>query len=212
MGNISIPVSDLPVAEEPIALLELRPSIESLLRRRIEAMGLSDARLVCCRNTHPFAQAARDAFYKHYPLTITPDDIWFCIAQGFAHHVNLHAEELRHCFVRHEGKEKLVVDRPDFFLGQPNPWPEVFGSFSEQIAEYVGRNLRDVVVADFSTTTEIHRAATEVALMDAFQGYFEYEVLCVRNTGDKTSGRAGRLAKHSASGDAIGAIRARGMD
>jgi len=44
-------------------------------------------------------------------------------------------------------------------------------------AEHVGRPLRDMVVADFSTTTLFHRAATEVALMDAFQGYFEYEML-----------------------------------
>lgn len=150
--------------------------LENLLQRRIEAMALADDRLVCCKDTHPFAQAAHDAFYDHYPLTIGPDDVWFCIAQGFAHHVNLNAELLRHRFVRHQGKLTLVVERPDFALGQPNPWSEVFTAFSEQISNHVGRELRELVVADFSTTTEYHRAATEVALMDTFQGYFEYEL------------------------------------
>jgi hypothetical protein len=139
---------------------------------------VSDESLVCCKDTHPFAQAAHDAFYKHYPLTISPDDIWFCLAQGFAHHVNLNAEALRQQFVRHAGKLKLIVDRPDFVLGRPNPWPEAFTAFSDQVAQHVGRPLRDIVVADFSTTTLFHRAATEVALMDAFQAYFEYEMWC----------------------------------
>ncbi|RYE88922.1 MAG: DUF4419 domain-containing protein, partial [Myxococcales bacterium] len=60
-------------------------------------------------------------------------------------------------------------------LGQANPWPEVFAAFSEQIAAHVGR-LRDLVVADFSTTGPVERAASEVVLMDAFQAYFEYEM------------------------------------
>src|SRR5262249_51891225 len=80
-------------------------------------------------------------------------------------------------FVRHEGKKKLIVERPDFFLGQPNPWPEALAAFSEQIAAHVGK-LRDLVVADFSTTGPIERAASEVVLMDTFQAYFEYEMWC----------------------------------
>ena len=178
MQAVTIPVSDVTRAAKPEAQLDLRASVESLLQRRIEAMALSDDRLICCKDTHPFAQAAHDAFYEHCPLTITPDDVWFCIAQGFAHHVNLNAEALRKKFVRHKGKLKLVVERPDFILGQPNPWPEAFTAFSDEIAAHVGRELRDLVVADFSTTEPMHRAATEVALMDAFQCYFEYEMLC----------------------------------
>lgn len=178
MNTVTISVSDVTLAEKPEAPLNVRQSVENLLQRRIEAAAVSDERLVSCKDTHPFAQAAHDAFYDHCPLTISPDDVWFCLAQGFAHHVNLNAEALRHQFVQHEGKLKLVVSRPDFVLGKENPWPEVFTAFSDQIADHVGRPLRDIVIADFSTTTVFHRAATEVALMDAFQGYFEYEMLC----------------------------------
>ncbi len=178
MNALVVPVSDVAPTEPAKTRLDPRASLEGVLQRRVEAVALSDDRLVVCNDAHPFAQAAHDAFFKHLPLTISPDDVWFCLAQGFAHHVNANAEALRHRFVRHEGKAKLVVERPDFVLGQPNPWPEAFGAFSDQIAAHVGRPLRDMVVADFSTTTPVHRAATEVALMDAFQCYFEYEMLC----------------------------------
>jgi len=178
MQSITIEVSDVAPLRKPEPCLEVYQSVESLLQRRIEAMALADERLVCCKDTHPFAQSAHDAFYDHFPLTISPDDIWFCLVQGFANHVNLNAEALRHKFVNHSGKLKLLVNRPDFLLGQPNPWPEVFTAFSDQIARHVGQELHDDVVADFSTSTEFHRAATEVAMMDTFQGYFEYEMLC----------------------------------
>ncbi|WP_438005995.1 DUF4419 domain-containing protein [Sorangium sp. So ce321] len=140
---------------------------------RIEAFSTSDAPLVSATDANALAQAAHDAFYRHYPLVLSPDAVWHCLAQGFAHHVALNAEALRGRFVRHQGKQKLVVERRDFTLGQPNPWPEAFAAFSEQIAAHVGR-LRDLVVADFSTTGAVERAASEVVLMDAFQPYFEY--------------------------------------
>ena len=142
---------------------------------RIEQAYTSTARLVACTDISPLVQMAHDAFYEHRPIALSPDTIWFTIAQGFATHVNLNAEALRHRFVRHDGKLKLTVRREDFLLGQTNPWPEVFTEFSAQIAQHVGK-LRDLVVADFSTTGALERAATEVLLMDAFQAYFQYEM------------------------------------
>lgn len=144
---------------------------------RLEQAYESDKKLVTATDVSPLVKMAHDAFYEHRPITLSPDAVWFTIAQGFATHVNLNAEKLRHRFVRHEGKKKLVVVRPDFFLGQTNPWPEAFAAFSAQIADNVGK-LRDLVVNDFSTTGPIERAASEVLLMDTFQAYFEYEMMC----------------------------------
>lgn len=143
---------------------------------RLEQSYASGAKLVACTDISPLVQMAHDAFYEHRPLALSPDVIWFTIAQGFAAHVSLNAEALRHRFVRHEGKVKLVVTRTDFVLGRENPWPEAFAAFSSQIAEHVGK-VRDLVVADFSTTGPLERAATEVLLMDTFQAYFDYEML-----------------------------------
>jgi len=187
---ITFPVSDVAASSKRQPVLDRAVAIPAMLgggerkqrrwwsppARRIEAWSPGGAApLVCANDANALAQAAYDAFYRHHPLVLTPDAVWFSLAQGFAHHVALNAEALRGRFVRHQGKEKLVVERPDFFLGQPNPWPELFAAFSDQIAAHIGR-LRDLVVADFSTTGPLERAASEVLLMDAFQPYFEYEV------------------------------------
>src|SRR5262245_50098499 len=156
--------------------LDVRASVASLLAKPVEAMQCAASCLVSCDTSHAFVKAAHDAFYEHHPLVIRPDDVWFCIAQGFAAHVNRNAESLRSRFVKHEGKEKLVVVRPDFFLGQSNPWPEVFDAFSVQVGEHVGK-LKDLISARFSTTTPVEAAAFDVCVMDTFQGYFEYEMM-----------------------------------
>lgn len=176
MSPVTISVSKVDRANQPAKKLDREASVRKMLHRRVEALSSGSLPLISCTDVHPLAEAASLAFYQHYPLSLSPDAIWFCLAQGFAQHVNLNAERLRRHFVRHEGKVKLVVDRPDFLLGKPNPWPEAFAAFSEQIAAHVGR-LRDLIVADFSTTGPIERAASEVVLMDAFQPYFEYEMM-----------------------------------
>lgn len=189
-------VSEVEVAAKPRAELDRTKAIATLLstadgverdapwppvrakrRSRLEQAYTSAARMVACTDVSPLVQMAHDAFYEHRPIALSPDAVWFTIAQGFATHVNLNADALRDRFVRHAEKLRLVVTRPDFVLGQANPWPEMFAAFSSQIAEHVGR-LRDLVVADFSTTGPLERAATEVLLMDAFQAYFEYEAMC----------------------------------
>jgi hypothetical protein len=170
-------VSKVERAKRPKPALDRTAALAKVLSKtRVEQVYDSKARLVICTSRNPFVEMAHDAFYEHRPIAISPDAVWFCIAQGFAHHVNANAEALRHHFVQHEGKVTLVVTRTDFELGKRNPWPEAFAAFSEQIAGHVGKR-RDLVVADFSTTGPLERAATEVVLMDAFQAYFEYGMM-----------------------------------
>ncbi len=156
--------------------LNIDASIASLVKKKLEAAVCDARRLVSCDTQHAFVKAAHDSFYDHHPLVIRPDDVWFCIAQGFAAHVNQNVEMLRERFVAHDGKKKLIVDRPDFLLGQSNPWPEVFQAFGDQIGAHVGK-LQKLVSARFSTTTPIEAAAFDVCVMDVFQGYFDYEIL-----------------------------------
>jgi len=175
----TFPVSDVPVPGAPLRALERNVVISSMLHGPVEQLSASESRLVACCDVNALVHAAESAFNEHYPLVLTPDAVWLCLAQGFAHHVALHAETLRRRLVRHQGKIKLVIERGDFLLGRPNPWPEVFAEFSEQIAAHVGK-LRDLVVADFTTTGPTERAASEVVLMETFAPYFEYEfmILC----------------------------------
>ena len=126
---------------------------------------------------HAFVDAVHMAFANHYPLTITPDHIWMCIAQGLSSHVNANADKLRNMFVEHEGKETLIVQRDSFVKGDPNnPWPGVFDEFSEQIRQHVGAETHNLLTPNFTTTGPNEKAAAQVVLMDTLKNYFEYEV------------------------------------
>jgi len=174
---IAFEVSDVAPCAERIQPLERDAALRGMLRKRVEALSQESTRsLVRCTDANAFALAAHDAFYGHHPLVISPDMVWLCLAQGFAHHVAANAEQLRDHFVRHQNKEKLVVTREDFILGQENPWPEAFAAFSDQIAVRVGK-LHEVITADFSTTGPVERAAFDVAAMNTFQPYFEYVLM-----------------------------------
>ena len=54
-------------------------------------------------------QGFYSSYENHLPLRLTPDIIWILIVQGFSHHVNFNAEELREKFVNFEKKKTLEV-------------------------------------------------------------------------------------------------------
>jgi len=170
-------VSDVSPSTRPLTAVSLAASL--YLRQNqltAEAAGANAPSLVLGRG-NAFLGAAHAAFDGHYPLVLSPDDVWLCIAQGFGTHVNQDPEALRARFVKHEGRANITIRRDDFVKGSPqNDWPSCFAQFSDAIAAHVGK-ARDLVVADFSTTGPVERAASEVVLMSAFQAYFEYVVL-----------------------------------
>ena len=170
----TFPVSSVESPNAVLPTVDREAHLRSILRAPVEQLSPPGKKpLVICDGVHPLVAAAHSAFYDHYPLVLSPDAIWFCLGQGFAHHVSLNAERLRHRFVRSSTKIDILVERPDFSLGRENPWPEVFAEFSQQIAAHMGK-LRDLIVADFSTTGPVERAASEVLLMDAFQPDAQY--------------------------------------
>src|SRR5687767_11833147 len=130
---ITFEVSKVELAKEPLPTV---PIVEAVAQHcgRVEAAQTNVGWLVDT-GIHPFLGAVHCAFASHYPLVLSPDDIWLCIAQGFATHVELNAEALRDRFVRHQGKKALTVRRDGFRRGDPsNDWPGVFAELSDQIA------------------------------------------------------------------------------
>lgn len=169
------PVSDVPRPREPLRETPVTKAIEGLAHCSVESCSDFHG-TVLASVFHPVVAAVHCAFSDHRPLILSPDMFWLMIAQGFARHVNLHPEELRHHFVAHEGKKKLTVRDDTFVKGSPdNPWPEVFGEFSDQIREHIGNVNHANIVASFSTTGVTEKAANEVVLMTAMKNYFEYE-------------------------------------
>lgn len=126
---------------------------------------------------HPLLGAAHVAFDKHLPLVLSPDDIWLTLAQGFAHHVLSNSEEFRAAFVDHEARQTITVRRDDFIKGSAdNDWLDAIELFSLELEEHLG-SRHDLVVASFSTTGLVERAASQLTLMYAMQSYFEYELI-----------------------------------
>ncbi len=152
---------------------------ERLLNKEPEAGGADGDQVLDTGklgNMHGLLETVHTAFQDHRGLILSPDAIWLAIAQGFAQHVNLNAEALRDKFVKHSGQATIVVIRDNFFKGSAkNDWPGTFNEFSDQIAKHIGKQ-RELVVCDFSTTTPVTKAASEIVLMDAMQSYFKYEV------------------------------------
>jgi hypothetical protein len=125
---------------------------------------------------HPLVDAVHLAFSQHRPLTLSPDDIWLVIAQGFGHHVAENAEALRHRLVRHQGRRELNATVNDLTLAS---FEGAIASFSSQIREATDPVLHETLVCDFSTTTPAIRTASEVALMDSFSSYFNFGMRCI---------------------------------
>lgn len=173
---ITFEVSDVELGRKQLETAGARKAFAKRTGSGTEASAANQERLAASE-LHPFVEAAHIAFDEHLPLVLSPDDIWLCIAQAFAHHVEHDAEALRGRFVRHEGQAQIIVFRDGFRKGSPdNDWPGVFGEFSDAIAAHIGKQ-RDLVVADFSTTGPVERAASEVVLMAAMKKYFKYVVV-----------------------------------
>ena len=132
-------------------------ALEDLLTKRVPGRVRTSTSGSRC---HPLIDTVHVAFSQHRPLTLSPDDIWLVIAQGFSHHVTENAEALRHRLVRHQGRRELSVDVKA--LTQAS-FEQAIAGFSAQIRDAIDPVLHETLVCDFSTTTPAIRTASEVA-------------------------------------------------
>ena len=140
----------------------------------VEGCGVTTNLPLYPAHMNPFVATIHHAYSDHYPLVLSPDDVWTIIAQGFAIHVNENAETLRSRFVAHQGTVDLVVDLPFSKGGANNPWEAALSTFSERIADHIGPKQRDLVVGNFTTTGLVERASSEIVLMGSMQKFFGY--------------------------------------
>lgn len=124
---------------------------------------------------HSFFFGIYNAYAHHRPIVLSPDSIWLVISQGFSYHVEFNAERLRHKFVDFDGKLSLIIRNNKLSLSNvQSPWEEIFPQFAQKISEVFGQNLVDTMTANFSTTTETERIASQISLMHSVQSFVEF--------------------------------------
>lgn len=126
-----------------------------------------------------FFQMMVEAFADHRSVVLSPDVIWLLISQQFSHYVNKDPEALRDKLVDHEGKLSLVVKSEKDLLAKDADWNAVIDDFSRQIKANTKGNVAEMITANFSTTRQTERLASEIVLMDAVKPYFEYIVMYI---------------------------------
>lgn len=148
----------------------------------LEGCSSADTRLVDTMGStidcNGFLQTLDIAYNFHQGLRLRPDDIWLLISMGFSMHVNRDPERYRHLLVDFQGKKELEIwnDKVKPGRGCANDWVRagVLDQFSEKIRDHIGEDLHGTLVADFSTTTPVDRAVSEIVLMDTTKAYFNY--------------------------------------
>ncbi|CAF0844368.1 unnamed protein product [Adineta steineri] len=121
------------------------------------------------------------AYNRHEDILLSPDDLWLMITINFSKYINTNSEQLRHLFVDHEGKKKLVVVEP---LGKrEEDWTDFFEMMQTQISKNIKTSeIVDNLINNFSTTTEIELILSYACVMDTFKTYFQYS-RCIPSCG-----------------------------
>ena len=123
----------------------------------------------------PVLKGFYTAHTNHYPLRITPDDIWLLIVQAFSNHVNVNYKELRNYFVDFEGKKELIVEDDDI-IKYKDIKRENLEKFTEKIIEklkgYLGKEIIDLLTPEFTTTNQDSIIICNLSIMCAFKKYF----------------------------------------
>lgn len=174
-SGITFAVDSVSAAEKPMVTKTLADSLRYRFESRILVLPEAHRHVIGARG-HPLIEAIHTAFSQHRPLTLSPDHLWLVIAQGFSHHVAENAEALRPRLVRHAGRETLRLETKELNLAS---FERAIAGFSAQIREATDPVLHETLICDFSTTTPAIRTASEVALMDSFKHYFDYQMECV---------------------------------
>lgn len=187
LGNsVTFQVDEVEPVTAPVGLWKTYEGINALLNEveshpREPILSCTGYNSSCMRaiTYHPLIAAVHTAFAEHRPLCLSPDMIWTTILQGFAMHVRNNHEALRSRLVSHSGRKTLVVTFDGYFPGSPeNEWSGMVDAMAGSLRDEVG-TIYDALVADFSTTGDLERTVSALTILDAFEPYFEYQMMCV---------------------------------
>ena len=136
---------------------------------------------VYTRGINNILQGFYSAYENHLPIRLTPDIIWLLIVQGFSHHVNYNAKNLREKFVNFEGKKKLEIIIPKYHSYKQmksEDYAELLENLTEKIKENVGVELINTIDFNFSTSNKITKVVGYASIMSSLKKFFEFRGDC----------------------------------
>lgn len=171
-------IETLPKPEKLIAQFATK-DVYRFLDVNIEKSSVCFDSLVCF-GEHPFLTGILTAYKEHRPFVISPDILWVLISQGFARHISNNAELYRKDIVGFNNKKDLVISTDAIELGNvKSDWESLFPQFINQINDYTGKKLSDVLTANFTTTTATTKIVSEITVMETVKEYFNYKVIMI---------------------------------
>ncbi len=172
-------VASLPIPER-FRAPESKPwQLHREVAKKLEGETLYASEGVTVGATSPLFHAIGYAFNVHCPLVLTPDAVWLTLLTGLTHHIDADPEKMRQHFVSHEGKKELEVrvTAPSIRYVSREIWELGIRGFSSELRKNLNPKRHELIVSNFSTTTETDRLASEVALMGAMKHWFEYKMM-----------------------------------
>ncbi|KAM6478321.1 hypothetical protein HDV62DRAFT_400799 [Trichoderma sp. SZMC 28011] len=119
------------------------------------------------QSSDSLVRGAIEAWGQHQSLVLRPDEVWFEILAQLNFYMTAHAEDVRHLFVDHEGKEEIQVWRFS--------WRDVIAAFAGEIQQRVKTDwLLDWIMPDFTTSDDNDGLTATVLMMGLMQHYFEF--------------------------------------
>ncbi|EAL62036.1 hypothetical protein DDB_G0290805 [Dictyostelium discoideum AX4] len=128
-------------------------------------------------NLNSFVYSAWESYNNHNHLVLRPDNIWMAILTQLSFYINKNSEELREKFVDFTGKKELIVETEYRILEAP--FEKLTIEMSNQIQSNIkDPSIKDLIIPDFTTTTESDKVVFSIALMSTMKKYFDYRYGC----------------------------------
>lgn len=173
--------TNIPPVKNPLELLAQVCQLDSrkvtcnIIESSFEDLDEPKEEVYGCKNG--FVDTVIKAYSNHHHLVLRPDDLWIAILTQVNIYVNIHAEEFRDMFVRHEGRKDLTVrfaERSDMehtAIADAH-WGKFAYKMTELLAEHIrDPSLREWILPQFSTTTKTDQAVASIAMMATMKKY-----------------------------------------
>jgi len=123
-------------------------------------------------------QAFHLAYSQHYPITLSPETIWYMISSEAAKHVKLNAVKYKKLFNGDPADKKIIRAEDNsltYGVGMEQ-WLPAMELYRPLLAENIPEQTIDVFIPKLSTTDQVSELALLMSFMDAASPYYDYRM------------------------------------